>query len=99
MVADRSSIQELRTRLEVSRWQVYDGLQRLEDRLNVPRRLQTECKEHLVKWAAVSLGAGFVAAKAAPVLLRLAGTPWKLLRAAVVLGLPVLATMKKAAPD
>jgi hypothetical protein len=96
MVADPSNIQELRTRLEVSRWQLYEGIQRLEDRLNVPLRIQTQLAEHPVKWAAVSLGAGIVTAKATPFLLRAMGTG-KLLRAAVLFGLSMLVKMKKAA--
>lgn len=33
MAGSASSIQELRTRLEQSRWQLHEGLSRLEDRL------------------------------------------------------------------
>lgn len=93
-----SEIQELRTRLEASRWNIHHGLHQLEDKLNVSRRLRSEFKEHPVKWVAVSAGVGLVAAKLLPLLLGGRKRSWfgkmvsPLVRAAAVAAMPLLAT-------
>jgi hypothetical protein len=64
-----NDIQRLRTQLESSRWQMHSGIQRIEDQLNVSKRVRTEFKEHPLKWVAISAGVGLVAAKLIPLLL------------------------------
>jgi hypothetical protein len=56
MASRQPDIQELRTRLEASRWQLYDGIQKLEARFNVPRRIRYELSAHPTKWITVSAG-------------------------------------------
>ncbi|RBP47461.1 hypothetical protein DES53_101258 [Roseimicrobium gellanilyticum] len=69
MAAPANDIQRLRTQLESSRWQMHSGIQRIEDQLNVSKRVRTEFKEHPLKWVAISAGVGLVAAKLIPLLL------------------------------
>jgi hypothetical protein len=69
MAAPEQNIQQLRTQLESSRWQMHNGIQRIEDQLNVSKRVRTEFKEHPMKWVAISAGIGLVAAKVIPLLL------------------------------
>ncbi len=68
MAAPDRDIQELRTRLESSRWRIHQGLHAVEDKLNVSRKIRTEFKEHPLRWVAVSAGLGLVAAKVVPML-------------------------------
>jgi hypothetical protein len=69
MAAPANDIQRLRTQLESSRWQMHSGIQRIEDQLNVSKRVRAEFKEHPLKWVAISAGVGLVAAKLVPLLL------------------------------
>jgi hypothetical protein len=69
MAAPANDIQRLRTQLESSRWQMHSGIQRIEDQLNVSKRVRTEFKEHPLKWVAISAGVGLLAAKLIPLLL------------------------------
>ena len=69
MAAPANNTQQLRTQLESSRWQMHNGIQKLEDQLNVSRRVRTEFKEHPLKWVAISAGVGLLAAKIIPLLL------------------------------
>ena len=100
MASRESDIQELRTQLQASRWQMHDNLQRLEDQLNVPRRIKSEVTEHPVKWAAIALGAGIVVAKVVPILMRASGKKWvtqmlaPALRLAFVSAIPALMRAK-----
>ena len=76
MAPRQPGIQELRTRLEASRWQLYDSVQRIGEGINIPRRLRSDLADHPIKWAAVSVGAGVVAAQILPWLLRRKGRSW-----------------------
>jgi hypothetical protein len=69
MAAPANNTQQLRTQLESTRWQMHNGIQRIEDQLNVSKRVRTEFKEHPLKWVAISAGIGLVAAKVIPLLL------------------------------
>jgi hypothetical protein len=69
MASPAQNTQHLRTQLESSRWQLHNGIQRIEDHLNVSKRVRTEFKEHPMKWVAISAGIGLVAAKVIPLLL------------------------------
>lgn len=97
MAAPAQNTQQLRTQLESSRWQMHNGIQRLEDQLNVSRRVRTEFKEHPLKWVAISAGIGLVAAKVLPLLLggRKRGVMGRmltpLLRAGAAAAVPLLA--------
>ena len=78
MAARESDIQALRTQLQASRWQLHDTIHRLEDQLNVPRRVKTVIAAHPAKWLAVAAAAGLVAARATPWLMharRMVSTP------------------------
>jgi hypothetical protein len=96
MVAHEPSIQELRTQLQASRWQLHDTIQHLEDRLNVPRRIKSQMAEHPFKWVILAVGAGVIAASVAPRILRAGGKGWirslvtPVLRIAIVTALPKL---------
>jgi hypothetical protein len=89
-------IQQLRTELQVSRWEMHDNIQKLEDHLNVPRRLMGEFQAHPIKWAALAVGLGIVAATTLPLAARLARTSGLLrllspaLRMGLVAALPLL---------
>jgi hypothetical protein len=89
MAAHESDIQELRTQLQASRWQLHDTLQSLEERFNVPRRIKSQVAEHPLKWAALALGAGVIAASVVPLLLRAGNKRWfgSLLAPALRIGL------------
>ncbi|MGV3663156.1 MAG: hypothetical protein ACO1TE_23495 [Prosthecobacter sp.] len=99
MAGSPSSIQELRTRLEQSRWQLHDGLSRLEDRLHDPAALSPSPaailqKASVSQWAPVALGVGmFVLTSLVPRLPAIGTRPWlrRVLplaaEAAVVIGL------------
>lgn len=103
MAARESEIQDLRTQLQASRWQLQDGIQHLGSQFNVPRRIRTKLAEHPLTWVAVSVAAGLVAAKVLPSLLRGTGKSWlrglvpMALRAGAMLALPLLAPVKAMA--
>lgn len=92
-----NDIQRLRTQLESSRWQMHSGIQRIEDQLNVSKRVRTEFKEHPLKWVVISAGVGLVAAKLVPLLLggRKRGFMGRMLtplvRAGAAAAMPILA--------
>ena len=92
-----NNTQRLRTQLESSRWQMHNGIQRIEDQLNVSRRVRTEFKEHPLKWVAISASVGLIAAKVLPLLLggRKRSVMGRMLtpvvRAGVAAALPLLA--------
>ena len=71
MVEHKRDIQELRTELQASRWRMHDTMQRLEDQINLPRRLRTEVAAHPWGWVALTLGVGFIAATTVPWVLRI----------------------------
>jgi hypothetical protein len=89
MAANESDIQELRTQLQASRWQLHDTLQQLENRFNVPRRIMSQVAEHPFKWTALAVGAGVIAAGVVPLLFRAGGKRWfgSLLAPALRIGL------------
>jgi hypothetical protein len=97
MAAPANDIQRLRTQLESSRWQMHSGIQRIEDQLNVSKRVRTEFKEHPWKWVAISAGVGLVAARLIPLLLggRKGGVMGRmltpLLRAGAAAAMPLVA--------
>ena len=97
MAAPANDIQRLRTQLESSRWQMHSGIQRIEDQLNVSKRVRTEFKEHPLKWVAISAGVGLLAAKLVPMLLggRKRGVMGRMLtplvRAGAAAALPIVA--------
>jgi hypothetical protein len=96
MVAHEPNIQELRTQLQASRWQLHATIQQLENRLNVPRRIRSQMAEHPFKWVILAVGAGFIAAGVAPRILRVGSKGWMrnlvtpVLRIAIVTVLPKL---------
>jgi hypothetical protein len=96
MAAHESDIQQLRTQLQASRWQLHDSLQQLEERFNVPQRIKNQVAEHPLKWAALAVGAGAVAASVVPLVLRRGRNQWlrsllaPALRIAFVSALPKL---------
>jgi hypothetical protein len=71
MVGRETDIQQLRTALQASRWQMHDNIQKLEEHFNVPRRLRTQLEAHPVKWAALALGCGIALATALPAVARI----------------------------
>lgn len=97
MAAPANDIQRLRTQLESSRWRMHSGIQRIEDQLNVSKRVRTEFKEHPLKWVAISAGVGLLAAKLVPMLLggRKRGVMGRMLtplvRAGAAAALPIVA--------
>lgn len=97
MALHQSDIQELRNRLQLSRWQIHDTFHQVEEQLNVPRRIKSEVAQHPVKWLALALGAGVVATKTLPLLMRAAQNRWLRqfitagVRMAAVSALPLLA--------
>lgn len=98
MVANQSNIQELRTRLEISRWQLHDGIQQLENRLNgtSPRTASHRRDPRSMRWMALSIGAGLVMVKAMPWLLHGTSRRWfrrmfpGVARAALLIGLSMM---------
>lgn len=90
-------IQELRTRIEASRWKMYDGIHELEDQFNFSRRIRSEFGQHPLKWTAISAGVGLAAAKLLPLLLGGKQKGWAgrvlspLVRTAAVAAMPLLA--------
>ncbi len=98
----RNNTQQLRTQLESSRWQMHNGIQRLEEQLNVSRRVRIEFREHPLKWVAISAGVGILAAKVLPLLLggRKRGVMGNVLsplvRAGVAAAMPLLAQKASA---
>lgn len=65
MVGSPSPIQELRTRLEKSRWQLHDGLLQLETRLKdadtQPSQSVAPVSKEFTKWMLLGVVAGMVA--------------------------------------
>ncbi len=96
MAGRESDIQQLRTELQVSRWQMHDSIQKLEDHLNVPRRLRSELEAHPIKWAALALALGIAAATGLALAARVARRSGLLrllspaLRVGLVAALPLL---------
>ncbi|QIF00809.1 hypothetical protein [Roseimicrobium sp. ORNL1] len=76
---------------------MHSGIQRIEDQLNVSKRVRTEFKEHPLKWVVISAGVGLVAAKLIPMLLggRKRGVMGRMLtplvRAGAAAAMPILA--------
>jgi hypothetical protein len=93
MAGRESHIQELRTQLQTSRWQLHDTIHHLEDRLNVPQRIKTTVAAHPIKWAAAALGVGVIAAVAVPWLVRGRGRAWMRRLISPALRIAILATL------
>jgi hypothetical protein len=50
---------------------MHDNIQKLEDHLNVPRRLRSELTAHPIKWAVLALALGIAATTALPLVARI----------------------------
>jgi hypothetical protein len=97
MAARESDIQALRTQLQASRWQLHDTIHRLEDQFNVPRRVKAVVAAHPVKWLALAVAGGLVAARAAPWFMNARSRKWMrrlvspAVQAVILKALPALA--------
>ncbi len=99
MVANQSNIQELRTRLERSRWQLHEGIQQLESRLNgTPHSVVSNSlhRSSSLRWMALSMAAGLLMVKAMPWLVHGTKRPWfrrlfpAVTKAALLMGLSMM---------
>lgn len=95
MVAHGSNIQELRTQLQASRWQLHDTIQQLEDKLNVPRRIKNQVAEHPLTWVLLAVGAGMIAAGVVPLILRAGSRGWVRNLVTPALRIAIVATLPK----
>lgn len=96
MAANQSSIQELRTRLERSRWQLHEGIQQLESRLDGASHHSSLRRKQSMKRMALSIGAGLMMVRAMPWLLNGTSKRWfrrlfpGVARAALLIGLTMM---------
>jgi hypothetical protein len=102
MVASQSDIQELRTRLERSRWQLHDGIHQLESQLNgTPRLANSSHRSSSMRWMAVTMAAGLALVKMMPWLVHGTRQPWfrrlfpAVSRAALLIGLSTMAQKRR----
>ena len=78
MVGHETDIQELRTRLQASRWRMHDTIQRLEDQIYVSQRIKNGVASHPLRWVALAMGVGLVTGAMGPWIMRL--TDYKMIR-------------------
>lgn len=102
MVASQSNIQELRTRLERSRWQLHEGIQQLESRLSggMPQPANTSHRSASVRRMALSMGAGLMLVRLMPWLVHGTKRRWfrrlfpAVTQAALLIGLTMMGQQK-----
>lgn len=92
MPAQSLILGSLRAEAAATRANLVTHVQHVEDQLNVPQRIRNEVSGHPLKWAAITLGTGYVALKLLPTVFRLVRKP---LGAAVMQ--PLLATAATSA--
>jgi len=102
MSSPSPTLNALRAEAAATRANLITNVQHVEDQLNVPKRIRNEVSEHPLKWAALGVGAGYVALKLLPTIFRLVRKPvgaalvQPLLASAATTALPLLSDYLKS---
>ena len=98
-MAHDERIDEIRTKLEASRWDVFCGLEDLNRQLDFGARIRQSIRTEPWKWIAAVAVTGIVAGRLAPILVRRSAKGWasrlgsQVARHAVAAAVPMLAAM------